>query len=80
MVVAVGLTAWVPLVAFVPVHALEPLAVQLVAFVLLQVSVLEPPTLIVVGLAVNVRVGGMALTTTVAFLETLPPNPVQVSD
>jgi len=46
---------WEPDVALLPDH--EPEALQLVAFVVDQLSVLVPPLLIDVGLAVNVSVG-----------------------
>lgn len=55
-----------------------PVAVQLVAFVVLQVSVDEPPLATVVGLAANVSVGA-GTTVSVALWLPLPPIPVQVS-
>ena len=57
-----------------------PLAVQLVALVLLQVSVELPFTAIVVGLADRLTVGVPAgLTVTIELAAALPPVPVQVS-
>jgi len=53
--VAVGVTAWVPLVASFPVH--PPLAVQLLAFMVDQVKVALCPSVMVVGATVNVTVG-----------------------
>ncbi len=52
---AVGETDWVPLVLLVPVQ--PPLAVQLVAFVLLQVRVVDWPVVTLAGVAVRERVG-----------------------
>jgi hypothetical protein len=46
---------WLPLVAFVPAHA--PEAVQLVAFVELQLKVDAPPLVIDVGMAESETVG-----------------------
>ncbi len=66
-----------PLVACVPDH--EPEAAQLVAFVLVHVSVELPPLLTVVGLAVRVTVGAGAVTVTVADAEPVPPVPVHVN-
>jgi hypothetical protein len=67
---------WLPLVAFVPDQ--PPDAAQLVAFALLQLSVEEPPTAMLVGLAPNVTVGG-GTTVTVALWLAVPPAPVQLS-
>ncbi len=55
MVVAVGETDCVPLVALVPLHPLE--AVQLVALVDDHVSVDDCPLVMLVGFADNVAVG-----------------------
>jgi hypothetical protein len=66
----------VPLVVRLPLHA--PLAVQLVAFVEVQVSVDDAPLATVVGLALRVTTGAGA-TVTVADWLVLPPAPVQVS-
>ncbi len=64
-----------PDVSFAPLQS--PVAVQLVAFVLLHVSVALLPLVIDVGLAVKVTVGtGGAVTVTVADAEALPPLPV----
>ncbi|MBS0375270.1 MAG: hypothetical protein JSR73_11870 [Proteobacteria bacterium] len=65
-----------PLVAFVPLQ--PPDAVQVVAFVELQVSVEAPPLATLVGLAVSVTVGaGTTVTVVLALPE--PPVPVQLS-
>ena len=53
-----------------------PVAVQLVALVELQVSVELPPLAMLVGLAVNVTVGG-GTTVTVAEPLPVPPTPEQ---
>jgi hypothetical protein len=71
-----GPTCCDPLVALVPVHA--PPAVQLVEFVLLQVSVEVPPLATVVGLALSETTGAGA-TVTEALFATEPPAPPQVS-
>ena len=66
---------WEPPVDFVPLQ--EPEAVQAVALVVLQVSVLLLPTVMVVGLAVKVRVGaagGAVLMVTVAVPLALAPT------
>lgn len=69
---------YVPFVAFVPLQPLE--AVQLVALVLDQVSVVVPPTPIVVGLALIVTVGATDEIVTVADCGALvPPDPAQAS-
>jgi len=63
--------------------ALKPLPVQLVAFVLLQVSVEDCPLVIEVGFAESVAVGcGLfAVTVTVAVAgDEVPPAPVQVTE
>ena len=64
---------------FVPVQ--PPEAVQAVAFVLVQLSVDEPPLVTVVGVAVNDTEGGVgpAATVTVTDCAAEPPAPVQVS-
>jgi hypothetical protein len=54
-----------------------PLAVQLVVFAEDQVSVLEPPVVTVVGLALMATVGA-AITVAVADCVAVPPAPVQV--
>ncbi len=63
-----------------PDHA--PEAVQLVAFVLLQVSVELPPLTTTVGLADNVIVGGAGAlaTATETELWISPPAPLQMSE
>ncbi len=66
-----------PLVAFVPDHA--PEAAQLVAFVLVHVSVELPPLATDAGLAVSETVGAAASTVIVADAEVLPPLPLQLS-
>lgn len=68
-----------PLVACVPVH--PPEAVQLVAFVEVQVSVDELPATTLAGLADSVIVGtgGAAVTVTVTLFCVVPPLPVQSS-
>lgn len=56
------------------------LAVQLVALVLLQASVVLAPALIAGGVAVSVAVGnGTMLTVTTVEVVAVPPDPVQVS-
>lgn len=59
-----------------PLHA--PLAVQPVALLLLQLSVLLDPLLMLAGVAVRLTAGG-GTTVTVAVWLALPPGPVQVS-
>jgi hypothetical protein len=55
--VALTATARLPLVGWLPVQELLPLAVQVVAFWLLHVSVVVSPALTEVGLAEKVTVG-----------------------
>jgi hypothetical protein len=63
VVVVVGLTVVEPDAATVPI----PLSMEtLVALVVLQVRVEEPPTEMVTGFAVSLAVGGFACTVTVA--------------
>jgi hypothetical protein len=73
--------ASLPLSAFVPLHA--PDALQVTAFVEVQVSVVLPPLATVVGFALSVTAGdgGAAggVTVTVTDCEALPPEPVQFS-
>ena len=77
MLVLVGVTSSVPLVAASPVQ--PPVAVHEVALVLDQVNIELAPDAIVVGLAVSVTVG-VGATVTVALAGVLvPPTPVQVS-
>lgn len=69
------LSAWLPEIGFVPVHA--PEAVQEAALVLVQVSVEPPPEGTEVGFAVNVSVGaGLAARATVTDWPVEPPAPV----
>lgn len=65
----------VPVVAFAPLHA--PDAVQLVALLLDQVSVLDAPLATEVEFADSVSVGIGATTETVTLWLELPPVPVQ---
>ena len=72
-----GLTASVPVSAFVPVQ--PTVAVQLVAFELLQVRVLVAPAAILAGAADRDTVGGAGgVTMTVVVACALPPAPVHV--
>jgi hypothetical protein len=66
----------VPLVGCPPLH--PPDAVQVVAFVELQLSVEVPPVSTLVGFAVNVTVGAGTTVTVTAWLP-VPPVPVQVN-
>jgi hypothetical protein len=66
-----------PLVATGPLH--PPDAVHAVAFEDVQVSVDMPPAAIVVGEAVRVTVGAVAVTTISVDCVVLPLGPVQVS-
>ena len=66
---------WVPLDALVPVQ--PPDAVQDVALVAAQVSVVVPPLVIVEGLAEIVTIGVGCVTDTVADWAAVPPAPVQ---
>jgi len=67
----------VPLVGCVPLH--PPAAVHDVAFCEVQVSVDVPPTGTVVGEAVSVTVGAVAITTTSVDCVAEPFGPVHVS-
>jgi hypothetical protein len=67
---------WVPLVALLPDQ--PPEAVQLVASVVLQVSVEDAPLATEVGLAASVTVGAGRMVT-VADWAADPPGPVQVN-
>jgi hypothetical protein len=69
--------AWLPLVAFEPLH--PPEAVQLDALVAVHVRVDDPPLTTEVGLAVRVTAGAFEATFTLAVRLALPPAPVQVS-
>ena len=78
VVVAVGVTPCVPLIALLPVQ--PPEAVHAVALVDDQVSVEVAPAIIDVGEAEKVTVGiGAGVTDTVADWDALPPAPVHVS-
>jgi hypothetical protein len=68
--------ACVPFVALAPVQ--PPEAMQLVAFVELQVSIAVPPFAMLVGLALNVTVGVEPADTVTLWLA-LPPVPLHVS-
>ena len=70
-----GPTDCVPLVALVPVQ--PSLAVQLLAFVLLQVSVEFEPEAMLCGLAPSETVGAGAVTVTTTLLCVDPPAPEQ---
>jgi hypothetical protein len=76
VVVAVGETSSVPLIACAPVQ--PPEAVQVVALVLDQVSVELPPVVIDVGLELSATVGSGDVTVTVAEagVAVVPPGPV----
>jgi hypothetical protein len=77
-VVVVGVCTALPLVACVPVQ--PPEAVQDVALVLDQVSVLVAPAVIAVGVAAKVTVGATAAVTVTEVDDcALPPAPVQAS-
>jgi hypothetical protein len=77
VVVASAPVDHVPLVACGPLQ--PPVAVQSVAFVEDQVSVDIPPPAMVLGEALNVTVGGVAVTTTSVDCVVVPRGPVQVS-
>jgi hypothetical protein len=87
VVVWVGLTDTVPPVTgTMGAVPSEPVITRLVAFAAVTVSVLEPPAVIVVGLAVSVTVGnggggGGATTVTiaVAVAGVVPAAPVAVT-
>jgi hypothetical protein len=66
-----------PLGALVPLHAAP--AVQLVALVELQESVVDWPALMLAGLAENMMLGGELVAETVAVPCPVPPAPVQES-
>ena len=64
-----------------PFHGVNPVAVQLEASVLLQLTVDDAPYAIEAGLALKVTVGNAgAATVRVAVLVVVPPIPVQASD
>jgi hypothetical protein len=77
----VGLTLCVPERFLPPLQ--EPEAVHEVALLELQVSVEEPPEVMLVGLALSDTVGagfaGGAVTLMVAESEEVPPSPVQLN-
>lgn len=66
-----------PLVAKLPDQ--PPEAVQAVAPVEDHVKVAEAPVVMLVGFALNVTLGGAAVTVTVADCDAEPPVPLQVS-
>ena len=74
VVVALGLTVWLPLVA--PPVLQDPVAVQLVAFVLVHMSVLDAPGAMLVGDAVSVAVGATVAEFTVTCASSCPVNAV----
>lgn len=76
-VLANPLKTSLPDVVLVPLQPSE--AVQLVALVLLQVSVDDPLIATELGLAARVTVGIAAITATLTDWLALPPAPVQVS-
>ena len=77
VIVVSGPTASAPLVALLPVQ--PPLAVQVVASVEFQVSVVEPPLSTSASAAVSETVGDCAaLTCTVTDALAEPPEPEQV--
>lgn len=67
-----------PLVALEPLQ--PPVALQVVALALLQVSWVVPPLSRLVGLAVSVTVGAGVVTVTVVEPVVLPPGPVHASE
>lgn len=67
---------WLPDTALAPLQL--PEAAHEVAFVLDQVSVLEPSYAILAGLALRVTVGATAVTVTATLCAALPPVPLQV--
>jgi hypothetical protein len=77
VVVVVGETPSVPLVASAPVQ--PPEAVHEVAFVLDHVNVELAPEAIVVGFAVSVTVGAGDTVTVAEAGADVPPVPLQVS-
>jgi len=77
-VVVVGETETLPLAA-PPVE--KPVPVQLMAFVLPQASVLDPPSAMVSGVAVSDAVGaGVTVTVVLTGVVVAPPAPVQVTE
>lgn len=78
MPVVAGVSDCVPEIALLPVHA--PVAVQAVALLVFQVSVVADPMNIEVGLAENEIVGsGSGWTDRITVRVTDPPALVQVS-
>lgn len=74
--------AWEPLVALDPLHpalAGAALAVQELAFTVLQFKVELPPAAIVAGIALSVIMGNGKVTATEALALAVPPAPVQAS-
>ncbi len=77
MLVALGATLVLPLVPRLPLQL--PLAVQLVALLLVQLRVVLSPSSISVRAAVRLTVGaGVAVTRTLTLSEALPPGPEHV--
>jgi hypothetical protein len=79
VVAASGDVDWLPSTALAPLQ--PPEAVQLVAFVELQVKVDAAPLAMMAGLAVSATVGGGGGTPTETVTDWLeePPAPVQVN-
>ena len=78
----VGVTTWVPpVISRAPVHDVSStlLAVQLVALPLAQVSVLDPPSAIVVRSALKLAPGAAPTVTVTSWKSEAPPAPSQVS-
>jgi hypothetical protein len=72
---------WLPLAALAPAQPADPpAAVQAVAFVEFQVSVVDPPEATVAAVAVNVAVGTGATVTVAVAAGLVPPAPVQVKE
>ena len=74
--VVVGWTISVAVIALVPVQ--PPVATQIVSPLVIQSSVLVSPAIMLLGVAVNVIVGGgEAEKVTVTESAPVPPSPVQ---
>ena len=69
-----GVTSWVPATAIVPLHA--PLASHALALDADQVSVVDWPTVSVVGLAPMLTMTGLA---DAGLAESLPPPPLHAA-
>ena len=72
----VGPTGCVPLGGLDPLQ--PPEAVQEAALTVVQLSVLEPPLEMVVGLALKVTVGPGATVTVTCCIGVTPPGPLQM--